>query len=81
VCWVKTGSGNWNTAVNDCDSNGAQLCSISQNYVLRNKGVVSGNGNWTQSHSDNDGGNVNFSLGGGSDDPSNGEGKNYACCL
>ena len=81
VCWVKTGQGSWTTAVQDCDNHNAQLCSISQNYVLRNSGIVSGSGNWTQSHSDNDAGHVNFSLGGGSDNPTNGQSYNYACCL
>lgn len=81
VCWVKASSGTWTAAVSDCDANGAQLCSISQTYVLRVNSILGGNGNWTQSHSDNDSGHLNPLIGSSPDNPTNGQTFNYACCL
>ncbi len=83
VCATKTGVGTWNSAVNDCDSSGAQLCSISQTHALRNSGVLGSGGtaHWTNSHSDNDGGHLNPVIGNVSDNPTNGQQFNYACCL
>jgi len=71
----------WNTSANACAQLGARLCTISQTAVLRDAGVVTANSSWTNSRSDNDGGNASPGVGAANDNPANSESYGYACCF
>jgi hypothetical protein len=67
-------------AAQDCTAQGADLCSTSQAAVLRVFGSLTVPV-WTNSHSDNDGGNAAAGTGNVPDNPPLNNGYGYACCL
>ncbi|HVV88655.1 MAG TPA: hypothetical protein VHE35_36675, partial [Kofleriaceae bacterium] len=67
-------------AAQACAQAGADLCSDSQLAVLRTFGAVNSN-MWSNSHSDNDSGNVSIAVGNVPDNPSLNTGYGYACCV
>jgi len=84
VCTVKinnTGA-NWVTAARDCGALGAHICSVSQNSVLRKKGLVTATSSWSAGMNDCDsycdGAKGNGSVSNNIDPNST---YGYACCL
>ncbi len=80
VAKVVNTTADWPTAAADCSNQNARLCSISQNYVLRDLGVVTAAGSWTASYSDNDDTSYNRGLGNVGDDHPPSSQYGYACC-
>lgn len=69
------------SAAQACAAVGADLCSDSQSWVLRNgSAITSSSISWTNSFSDNDGGGWTIANGGSSDDPSAAAAYRAACC-
>ncbi|HWO17244.1 MAG TPA: hypothetical protein VNO30_00650 [Kofleriaceae bacterium] len=66
-------------AAQACATSGADLCSISQSAVLRTQGSLTVPV-WTNSHSDNDGGNAAVGVGNVPDNSSLTTNFGYACC-
>jgi hypothetical protein len=83
VCAVSihnTADTNFTGAATACAQIGADLCSTSQSAVLRGQGALSVPA-WTNSHSDNDGGNASVGVGALPDNPVLSTNYGYACCL
>ncbi len=85
VCVAKVFNSNsyaFSTAASSCASMGARICSIAQSAVLRSAGQLNTSGNWTASHSDNDGNQAGIGVDSSmSDNPTDGQGWAYACCF
>ena len=84
VCVAKVFNSNsfaFTTAAASCASMGARICSISQSAVLRAAGTLSCPGNWSGSHSDNDGNQASVGIGNASDSPPDSQALGYACCF
>jgi hypothetical protein len=63
-----------------CAAVGADLCSDSQSWSIRNAGLIPNNANWTNSFSDNDATSWNIVNGGTPDDPSAASAYLAPCC-
>ena len=84
VCAVHIANENsytWDQVATDCATRKAQVCSMSQTAVLRNKGKLTASANWTASYSDNDSNNAAMAVGNVGDDHPNTSKYAYACCL
>ena len=83
VCVAKAvNSGvNFPTAAADCASEGVDICSMSESYVLRQAGTITYAHNWTDAGADVDGNRVPNAVGsGGHDNASPNNSWGYACC-
>jgi len=82
VCMIKVNNngGDWNAAATDCANAGGRVCSIAQSAILRNEGRITHGANWTESYSDNDGGNAGVGVGNAGDDHPNNSSYGWACC-
>ena len=83
VCMSKAvNSGvNFTTAAADCASEGVDICSMSESYVLRQAGRITYGDNWTDSGSDVDSNNAPNAVGSGQhDNASINNSWGYACC-
>ena len=83
VCVAKVvNSGvNFPTASADCASEGVDICSMSESYVLRQAGTITHAHNWTDAGADVDSNNAPNAVGsGGHDNASPGNSWGYACC-
>jgi hypothetical protein len=84
VCVVKVYNSDsyaFTTAASNCANLGARICSIAQSAVLRAAGTLSSGSTWTASHSDSDGQQALVGVGNAGDNPSDGSGYGYACCM
>jgi hypothetical protein len=75
-----TADADFRTAATACAAAGADLCSISQETVLRTAGALNVI-TWSNSHSDNDSGNASVGVGAMIDNPLLTTMAGYACCL
>jgi len=84
VCAIHIANENkytWDQVATDCAKRKAQVCSMSQTAVLRNKKKLTASANWTASYSDNDSNNAAIAVGNVGDDHKNTSKYAYACCL
>jgi hypothetical protein len=75
-----TADATFDVAATACANAGADLCSIAQSAVLRTVNSLTVPV-WTNSHSDNDGGNAQVGVGAMADNPDLTKPAGYACCV
>ena len=71
----------WDQVATDCAKRGAQVCSMSQTAVLRNKKSLTAAANWSASYSDNDSNVTTIAVGSAGDNHANTSKYGYACCM